>query len=115
MSKGGAKKMTIFGVLGVARLPNRQGQAFLLVLRRRVRVGQVTGATIWRHDSVEVLDVQQGGQSRGSDHQMVRSYLVNVLSTPYFYFSYESDLTQTQQRLFPLLSDENVQQVALLY
>jgi hypothetical protein len=112
MARDGARKVTIFGVIGVARLPNRQGQAFLLVLRRRVRVGTLTGSTVWRHDGVEIMSVSNGPADQTSpDEDLVKGFLVHVLSTPYFYFSYEADLTQTQQRLFPLLSDENVQQV----
>jgi len=75
----------------------------------------LTGSTVWRHDGVEVLSVANKSASRSGSNEeeesTIKGFLVNVLSTPYFYFSYDADLTQTQQRLFPLLSDENVQQV----
>ncbi len=44
------------------------------------------------------------------DEDLVKSFLIQVLGTPYFYFTYDSDLTQTQQRLFTM-SDQDKDQV----
>ncbi len=110
MTRGGAKRMLVFGVVGVANAPNRAA-SFLVVVRRKVRVGVVRGSPVWRHDGVEVIGIRRksgakGGSREDEDEAQVRSFLVQVLATPYFYFTYDSDLTQTQQRLFTMGDQE---------
>ena len=36
----------------------------------------------------------------------MKDLLVNVLSTPYFYFSYTGNITHTQQRNFTMAADQ---------
>ncbi len=115
---GGVKKMTIFGVLGVARAPNRGG-GYLVVLRRKARVGVLRGRYgVWRHDGVEVIAIRPRSRKDGGDthpdDELIRSFIVQVLSTPYFYFSYDYDLTHTAQRLFTL-GDEKFFEVITLH
>lgn len=78
--------------------------SLLIVVTRRVRQGEVCGKTIWRVDAVEVIPILRnaGGDDGGpldEDLAWLTQCVTEVMSTPYFYFSYNSDLTQTQQRL----------------
>ncbi len=119
MARGGAKKMNVYGVLGVAHAPNRQA-SFLVVVRRKVRVGVVCGSPVWRHDGAEIIGVRPKSakgnkESREAlDEELVKSFLIQVLGTPYFYFSYDMDLTQTRQRMFSKSDSGNQESLPLL-
>ena len=91
----GLKKKTIYGVLGLLH------GSLLIVITRRVRQGEIAGHTVWRVDAVDVLPLKAAAAAADDDQQttwLIRA-LTQVLSTPYFYFSYTADLTQTQQRI----------------
>ena len=105
------KKKTVYGVLGLFRTPS--GQAFLVVITRKVRVGELAKSVVWRVDEVEVFHVKPRVEP-DEEEEHLKKMLIYVLSTPYFYYSYTLDLTQSQQSLFPLLNDDNVQQRPIL-
>ena len=48
---------------------------------------------------------QQGDRP---ENRFIKDLLVNVLSTPYFYYSYTGNLTHTRQRLFSRPNDAKV-------
>ncbi len=106
-----AKKRTIYGVVGRFDVPNK-GQIYLMVISRKVRVGDVQGHTVWRMESVDVIGIKNRSEESPED-QLVKNVIVTSLVNPYFYFSYSGDLTQTQQRLFAL--DEEVKVKPLLH
>lgn len=106
-----AKKRTIYGVVGRFDVPNK-GQIYLIVISRKVRVGDIQGHTVWRMESVDVIGIKNRSEESPED-QLVKNVIVTSLVNPYFYFSYSGDLTQTQQRLFAL--DEEVKVKPLLH
>ena len=89
----GLKKKTIYGVVGLL------DSSLLVVITRRVRQGEIGGQTIWRVDAVEVIPVKDGDQDDPETSAWLTGLVTQVMSTPYFYFSYTADLTQTQQRI----------------
>lgn len=112
------QRKVVFGVLGIVKSP---GQDLLLVVSRKVRVGEIQGHVVWRIDTVEAIEIQERFQSRwslvtletsvnfrfrfrieGDDltndtTALIKKQLVSVFSTPYFYFSCTVDLTLSQQ------------------
>ena len=96
--------------------PNKS-QLLLVVVVSKVHIGTVCGNVVWRAETTEIIDVKcRSAEEEAADSatNSLRSLLVNVLATPYFYFSYTGDLTQTQQRLFTMVGDETYKNLPVL-
>jgi len=96
-----ANKKIIFGVLGIHTLPLGQ---VLVVITRRQNVGEVRGINIWQVDTVELIPVRWRSPSMSEPlaieaNKRCLTLLAETLSTPYFYFSYNGDITNAMQRL----------------
>jgi len=96
-----ANKKVIYGVLGIHNLPLGQ---VLVVITKRHNVGEVRGINLWQLDTVELIPVRWRSASMSEPlameaHKRCLSLLAETLSTPYFYFSYNGDITNAMQRL----------------
>ena len=122
---GHASRKPIAGVLGIISLVSGP---YLVVITRKARVGSLTGGLdIWRIVETEIISYAR------SEHHLTQSQvrlviirpaiidtlynqadanrkytdmLKQVLSTPYFYFSYNYDLSHSKQRLEAINSTE---------
>lgn len=102
-----ASRKPIHGILGVITLISGP---YLIVVTKKARQGSVCGGEVWR-----ILETEIISYSRAEHHltttqlEANRKYtamMQQVLSTPYFYFSYTHDITHTRQRLDSLGSRE---------
>jgi len=96
-----ANRKTIYGVLGIHTLPLGQ---VLVVITRKHNANDVRGITLWQLDSVELIPVKWRSPSMCEPlaieaHKRCMALLAETLSTPYFYFSYNGDVTNSMQRL----------------
>ena len=89
-----------------------------MVVTRKARVGEVCGADIWRVVETEIISYARAEHhltaSQLAANRRYTAMLQQILSTPYFYFSYSWDISHTRQRLDELRSPEFLQ-VSLLY
>ena len=102
-----SKKKAIYGVIGLVHSPNG-GQSYLAVISRKIRVGDLANKdnTVWRMEAVELIEVKSRLEAVNEEtSDIVKTSLISALSIPYFYFSYSSDISQCQQRMF--LAKEN--------
>ena len=99
----------IAGIIGMISLVSGP---YLLVITRKARLGNLLGASgeVWRIVETEIISY-----ARSEHHLTVeqlesnRKYtemLKQVLSTPYFYFSYNFDISHSRQRFDELKSTE---------
>lgn len=96
-----ASKKAIYGILGIANLPLGQ---VLIVITRRINVGEVRSVNVWQLDSCELIPIRWKASGTCEPLQLEAnrkclSLLSETLATPYFYFSYNGDITNTLQRL----------------
>ncbi|XP_023337807.1 phosphatidylinositide phosphatase SAC1 [Eurytemora carolleeae] len=102
-----ASRKPFHGILGVINLISGP---YLIIVTRKVRQGTVCGGEVWRILETEIISF-----SRAEHHltptqlEANRKYtamMQQVLSTPYFYFSYTYDISHSRQRLDTLGSRE---------
>lgn len=102
----GAARRTVYGLVGILHLI---AGPYLVLVTRRTKVGVLNKQTIWR-----VVGTDAVPYARTTTHltpeqrQYNEKYIAmvqQVLSTPYFYFSYTYDLTHTLQRLYYTAED----------
>lgn len=109
-----ASRKPIAGLLGIIHLVSGP---YLLVITRKARLGQVAGGEVWRLVETEIISYARAEHHlTPSQLEANRKYVAmvqQVLSTPYFYFSYTADLTHTRQRLDKLRSAEFASQSLL--
>jgi len=102
-----ANRKPIAGILGIISLISGP---YLIVVTRKARLGQIGGSEVWRMVETEIISYARAEHHlTASQLEANRRYtgmLQQVLSTPYFYFSYSLDLTQSRQRLDTLKSPE---------
>ena len=94
-----ATRRTIHGLLGIVDLP--LGPVMIVVTRKQ-KVGDIAGQVIWRVENADVLSLGRRTPASSAEldgHVKCISLILDVLSTPYFYFSYNGDVSNTQQRL----------------
>ena len=104
-----ANKKSIYGVLGIVNLPLGQ---VLVVVTRRVNVGEIRGVNVWQLDSAELVPVKWKPSGLCEPLQLEAqkrclALVSETLSTPYFYFSYNGDITNTMQRLNEQVGSSN--------
>ena len=101
-----ASKRTVYGVLGVIHLI---AGPYLLLVKKRSKVGPLNRQIIWRLDEVFIIPYARNTTSLTAEQKNYNdkylSMVQSVLSTPYFYFSYTYDLTHTLQRLYYTAED----------
>jgi hypothetical protein len=93
-----ATRRTVHGILGVIELPLA---TFLVVVTRKSKVGELAGHAIWRLEMVDFLPIASRSAEMTAEidaHKRCLTLIRQALATPYFYFSYSGDLTNTQQR-----------------
>jgi len=102
-----ASRKPIAGLLGMVSLISGP---YLLVVTRKARLGQLCGGEVWRVVETEIISYARAEHHlTPSQLEANRKYVAmvqQVLSTPYFYFSYTLDITHTRQRLDSLRSAE---------
>lgn len=91
----------VCGILGTIRLLTGN---HLVVVTHRVKVGKINGQDVYQMAGTDIIPyanttVQLMGQQMEDNRQYLKM-IATMLETPYFYFSYEYDLTHTLQRLF---------------
>lgn len=94
----GATKKSVYGILGIIHLPLTK---FLVTVVQKRKVGDLDGHAIFRLESVEFIPISsmQASSSTEVDGEKRCYQLIHeALSTPYFYFTYTGDLTNSQQR-----------------
>jgi len=109
-----ASRKPIAGLLGIISLISGP---YLVVITRKARLGQVTGGEIWRVVETEIISYARAEHhltpSQLEANRRYVSMLQQVLSTPYFYFSYTLDISHSRQRLETLRSAEFASQSLL--
>jgi len=103
-----ARRIPIEGILGVVSLVSGP---YLLVVTRKTRVGALdSGHEIWRVTETEIISYARSEhhltQAQAENNRKYTDMLKQVLSTPYFYFSYTMDLSHSKQRLDSLKTNE---------
>jgi len=94
-----ASRKPIHGIVGIINLISGP---YLIVVTKKILQGVICGAEVWRVLETEIISFSR------SDHHLTESQkeantrytgmMKQVLSTPYFYFSYTHDITHTRQR-----------------
>ena len=95
-----AFRRSIQGVLGILEFPL---SIALLVVGQKRKVGDLEGAAIYRLESVEVISISSKNASSSDEleaHRRCQILTQDAVSTPYYYFSYSTDLTHSRQRLW---------------
>jgi len=109
-----ANRKPIAGLIGIITLISGP---YLVVVTRKARIGEVCGGDIWRVVETEIISYARAEHhltpSQLAANRRYTAMLQQVLSTPYFYFSYNTDLSHTRQRVDNLRSPE-FQQKSLL-
>jgi len=109
-----ASRKPIAGILGVISLVSGP---YLIVVTRKARLGQLSGCEVWRVVETEIISYARAEHhltpSQLEANRKYTGMLQQVLSTPYFYFSYTLDLSHSRQRLDTLRSPEFTSQSLL--
>lgn len=109
-----ANRKPIAGLIGIINLLSGP---YLVVVTRKARVGEVCGADIWRVVETEIISYARAEHhltaSQLAANRRYTAMLQQILSTPYFYFSYSWDISHTRQRLDELRSPEFLQKSLL--
>ena len=90
-------KRVIYGVVGLVECPGQL--PLLVVITRKVRVGEIRGHVVSRIESVEIVDIKADADDDDTA-DLIKKQLISVFSTPYFYYSYTTDLSKNQQKVF---------------
>ncbi|ESN91957.1 hypothetical protein HELRODRAFT_116244 [Helobdella robusta] len=92
---------SICGIFGIIRL---LAGPYLIVITRKIKVGEIDGKAIWKVAATELLPYQRTtlhlNEQQVQDNARYLSMVEAVLSMENFYFSTSYDLTHTFQRLF---------------
>jgi len=110
-----ASRKPIHGILGIINLISGP---YLIVVTRKVRQGSVAGSEIWRILETEIISFSRAEhhltQTQMEANRKYTAMMQQVLSTPYFYFSYTHDITHTRQRLDTLGGSREFMQKSLI-
>ncbi|PVD21279.1 hypothetical protein C0Q70_19450 [Pomacea canaliculata] len=91
---------SIYGILGIIRLV---AGAYLIVITKREKVGEVKGHTIWRVADTEIHSYKRTTthltEQQNSLNKTYLSLVENMLRTEFFYFSPTYDISHSLQRL----------------
>ena len=103
-----ASKKPIAGILGIISLISGP---YLIVVTRKQRLGTVAGnGEVWRVVETEIISYARSEhhltQTQAEANRRYTDMLKQVLSTPYFYFSYTFDLSHSRQRFDALKTNE---------
>jgi len=103
-----ASKKPIAGILGIISLISGP---YLIVVTRKQRLGTVAGnGEVWRVVETEIISYARSEhhltQTQAEANRRYQDMLKQVLSTPYFYFSYTFDLSHSRQRIDALKTNE---------
>lgn len=93
-----AVRKSIHGILGVVKLPLT---TFLVTVSQKRKVGDVEGHAIYRVESTDFIPISSTPPSSSTEvdaQRQCQALLRDAINTPYFYFSYTGDLTNTRQR-----------------
>ena len=93
-----ATRRTIHGVLGLINMPLAD---YLVVINRKTKIGDLVGNSVWRVESVDFIPLASTSASTSVEidsHNRCNNLVREMMETPYFYFSYSGDLTNTLQR-----------------
>ncbi|KAF0301527.1 Phosphatidylinositide phosphatase SAC1 [Amphibalanus amphitrite] len=95
-----ASRQRVCALLGTVRLLSGH---YLVIITRKVRVGEINRCTVWRVEHTEIIPFSRTAAQLTEEQVRLNSQYVgmleNVLRQPHFYFSHTYDLTQTVQRL----------------
>ncbi|XP_042228940.1 phosphatidylinositol-3-phosphatase SAC1-like [Homarus americanus] len=101
-----ASRKTVYGLVGVIHLI---AGPYLILITKRVKVGTLNKQTIWRLADTQVVPYARSTTSLTAEQKVYNDKYLGlvqqILSTPYFYFSYTYDLTHTLQRLYYTAED----------
>ena len=105
-----ATRKPIAGILGIISLVSGP---YLVVVTRKARLGALQGSgEVWRVVETEIISYARSEhhltQTQAEANRKYTDMLKQVLSTPYFYFSYTSDLSHSRQRLDALSTNGEV-------
>ncbi|XP_013388681.1 phosphatidylinositide phosphatase SAC1 [Lingula anatina] len=96
----GAASKFICGIFGIIRL---LAGPYLLLITRRVKVGEIGGQSIWRVADTEVIPYKKTllhlTETQMNDNKIYLSMLDQMLKADFFYFSTTYDLSHSLQRL----------------
>lgn len=96
-----ASQKHIYGIVGIVHLISGP---HIILLTKRLKVGTINKQTIWRLLETDIIPYARSLASLTDEQKLYNdkylSMIQQVLSTPYFYFSYSYDLTHTLQRLY---------------
>ena len=90
-----AVRKTIYGVLGIIELPL---STCLVVIVHRKKVGDIDSHPVHRLETTEFISIwgkSATSSTEAAAHQNSLNLLSETLGTPYFYFSYTGDLTNS--------------------
>ncbi|XP_076448962.1 phosphatidylinositol-3-phosphatase SAC1-like [Babylonia areolata] len=98
----------IYGILGIIRLV---AGAYLIVITKREKVGELMGQTIWTVAETEILSYKRTTTHLTEQQTVLNKMYLNMveslLKTEFLYFSCTYDLTHTLQRLHNTSPDFN--------
>ncbi|MCL4136033.1 UNVERIFIED_CONTAM: hypothetical protein GTU68_006435, partial [Idotea baltica] len=96
-----ASQKHVHGIVGIVNLISG---SYIILITKRLKVGTLNKQTVWRLVDTEIVPYTRSLASLTGEQKVHNekylSMLQQVLSTPYFYFSYSYDLTHTLQRLY---------------
>ncbi|GAB2223953.1 hypothetical protein Droror1_Dr00004698 [Drosera rotundifolia] len=94
------KIRTIFGVMGMLKLLSG---SYLFVITDRENVGSYLGHPIFKVSSMKIFPCDNSVNSSPADHKRMEIEFASLLNsaerTPGLYFSYDANITQSEQRL----------------
>ena len=93
-----AVRKTIYGLLGILELPL---STCLVIIAQRKKVGDIDGKPVHRLETVEFIPIWGKSDTSSAEveaHRYSLNLLQETFGTPYFYFSYTGDLTNTAGR-----------------
>ena len=72
------------------------------MINRKIKIGDIQGHSVWRLESVEFIPLSSTVATSSTVENDSHNHCVNLvretLATPYFYFSYTRDITNSLQR-----------------
>ena len=72
------------------------------MINRKIKIGDIQGHSVWRLESVEFIPLSSTVATSSTVENDSHNHSVNLvrqtLATPYFYFSYTGDITNSLQR-----------------
>ncbi|XP_025422349.1 phosphatidylinositide phosphatase SAC1 isoform X2 [Sipha flava] len=96
-----SNRQQISGILGIVNL---LVGPYIIVIKEKKHIGKINGHDIWQLLETDMIPLPKTKLHLNETQvQMDREYLNMVkqnLNTPYYYFSYTYDLTNTMQRLY---------------